>query len=80
VYNFESNCVIDKNADGIKERKSCNLEFITAFATNCCDLRMFSNSRAIWNEEIHLNELADWLYNPEVVILFELLDFNPMYL
>lgn len=38
VYNFESNCVIEMRDDN-KERKSCELELITAFATNCCDMR-----------------------------------------
>lgn len=56
------------------------LEFIPAFATNCCDLRFTGGSRAIWNEEILINEVSEYLYNPEVVIIFEILDFHPMYL
>ena len=75
VYNFESNCVIEVRDDN-KERKSCELEMITAFATNCCDMRQQGlNSRAIWNEEIEINELSEYLYSPETLILFELLDF-----
>jgi hypothetical protein len=38
VYNFESNGVIEIK-DEKKERKSCELEFIPPFATNCCDMR-----------------------------------------
>lgn len=79
VYGFESNCVIEVK-ENAKERRACELEFIPAFSTNCFDLRVTGGSRAAWNEEIFINEGTDYLYDPEVVILFELLDFNPMYL
>ena len=53
------------------------LDVIPPFATNCCDLRATDNSRAIWNEEIDLNEEASYLYARETLILFEVLDFTP---
>lgn len=79
VYGFESNCVVEIREQS-RDRKSCELEFIPSFATNCCDMRVNGSSRATWNEEIWINESAEYLYNSEIVILFELLDFNPMYL
>ena len=79
VYNYESNCV-NAMVDNVRERKSCELEIVPPFATNCCDMRYTSNSRAVWNEEILVNESADVLCNPEFLILFEILDFNALYL
>ena len=32
--------------DGERERVTCELELLTAFSTNFCDMRMATNSRA----------------------------------
>ncbi|CAK90977.1 unnamed protein product (macronuclear) [Paramecium tetraurelia] len=79
VYNYESNCITNI-VDGERERVTCELELLTAFSTNFCDMRMATNSRADWNEEILINIPADEFYKSDTIILFELLDFHPIYL
>ncbi|CAD8209474.1 unnamed protein product [Paramecium octaurelia] len=79
VYNYESNCITNI-VDGERERVTCELELLTAFSTNFCDMRMATNSRAQWNEEILINIPADEFYKSDTIILFELLDFHPIYL
>lgn len=80
VYNFETNCYVEEKDGGTKEHKSCEMEFIPPFATNCCDMRYTSNSRAVWNEEVIINIPGLDFCDPEILILFEILDFNVMYL
>lgn len=41
---------------------------------------MATNSRASWNEEITINMRADLFFKPETIILFEVLDFHPIFL
>jgi len=79
VYNYETNCITNI-VDGERERKSCELELVTAFATNCTDMRTATNSRAVWNEEVLINVPSEILFNQDSVILFELLDFHPQFL
>lgn len=76
VYNHETNCVTDI-IDGEKQRKSCELELLVAFSTNCTDMQNATNSRAIWNEEILINIPSEIFFHKDNVILFELLDWHP---
>lgn len=76
VYNYETNCIINI-IDGEKDRKTCELELLVPFATNCTDMTNATNSRAVWNEEILINISSEHFFNSENVILFELLDFHP---
>ena len=52
------------------------MEFIPAFASNCCDLREAGNARARFNHQIYLNEDATAFFNENTVALFEVLDYN----
>lgn len=41
------------------------------------DLRIKGQNLAQWDEEFIINEYAHHLLNPDVLMLFEILDFNP---
>lgn len=58
IYNYETNCITNI-IDGERERVTCELELLTSFSTNFCDMRMATNSRAYWDEEIVINLPAD---------------------
>jgi len=51
-------------------------EFIVPFCTPPFDLRIAGESDPHWNQEFLLDQDAAYLLRPEVVILFEVLDFN----
>lgn len=45
-------------------------------STKMNDLRIEGVNYCNWNEEFVINEYAKNIYNPNVVIMFEILDFN----
>lgn len=55
-------------------------DIVLPFATNCADLKNQGNSKAVWNETIFIDEEASNIFDPENVILFEVLDFVPQLL
>jgi hypothetical protein len=46
-------------------------------STSLCDLRIKGENLAYWGEEFSMNELANYMLKPNVLMLFEILDFNP---
>ena len=46
-------------------------------STTICDLRIKGENLARWEEEFIINEHADYIMKPNVLLLFEILDFNP---
>jgi len=72
VTQFES--LTQVSSDKTVESAGCN--FILPFATPPDDMRVKGLPRPEWNEEFIINHKCSDLFNSEVVILFELLDFN----
>lgn len=64
--------------EGKNEKKITSVEpnYILPMSTKMNDLRIEGVNYCNWNEEFVINELAQKIYNPNVVILFEILDFN----
>ena len=52
-------------------------DFIMPMSTQMYDLRIKGTNLAEWNEEFTINEYAHYLLRPNVLLLFEILDFNP---
>ena len=46
-------------------------------STKLYDLRVKGTNLAEWDEEFVINEYANYLLRPNILILFEILDFNP---
>lgn len=42
-----------------------------------CDLRIKGENLAYWDEEFTINDYAKYILRPNVLLLFEILDFNP---
>jgi len=51
-------------------------DFIMPLTTNMFDLRVKGMNLAQWEEEFVINEYSQYLLKPNVVFLFEILDFN----
>ena len=47
------------------------------FSTQMYDLRIKGQNMAQWDEDFVINERASRLLDPDVLLLFEILDFNP---
>jgi len=47
-------------------------------ATKMYDLRVQGNNYCEWNEEFIINEKVSHLLKPNVILLFEILEFNPL--
>ena len=60
--------------------KTSDCDYIYPVSTNNCDLRIHGNSKAVWNEQILINEDAATIYNDKTIIIFEILDFNAKFL
>ena len=52
------------------------LDFIPPMSTCPYDLREKGESFAEWNEEFIINESADYIFNTNHILLFEMLDYN----
>ena len=73
VYNKESVSFIDST----KQISKVVTDFILPFSTQMYDLRIKGMNLARWEEEFVVNEYAHYLLRPNVLFLFEILDFNP---
>ena len=61
------------------ELQTSVLDIIPPFATCPYDLREKGESYAEWNEDFYINEKASAILNTDIIILFELLDYNLNY-
>jgi hypothetical protein len=64
--------------EGSDEKKITSVEpnYLMPMSTKMNDLRIEGVNYCNWNEEFVINEFAKNIYNPNVVIMFEILDFN----
>lgn len=53
------------------------VNFLLPFSTRMFDLRVRGNNYCEWNEEFIINENLERIFQPHVVIMFEVLDFVP---
>ena len=53
-----------------------DVDFILPMSTKFYDMRILGHNSCRWNEEFIVNEYASYLCNPNVVILFEILECN----
>jgi len=74
AISFNESASIYKKIDKTYTEIECN--FIPPFATKYCDLRLRGETRAIYYEEIYINEEAIRIFDKNVIFLFELVDFN----
>lgn len=51
-------------------------DFVFPISTKNCDLFKIRKNQAIWNEKLYMQFDPDFTYNENILILFELLDFN----
>ena len=72
VANIENVSLIDDEAKVTNE----NVDFLLPMSTKFYDMRKSGQSSCAWNEEFILNELAQNICQPNVVILFEILECN----
>ena len=73
VNNKESASFIDTN----KNITRAPTDYFLPLSTQMHDLRIKSMNLAQWDEEFIINDYAQHLLNPDVLLLFEVLDFNP---
>jgi len=73
VYNKESATFIDKN----ENKTDAVVDYLLPMATQMCDLRIKGMNIAEWDEGFVINELASYLLRPNILVLFEILEFNP---
>jgi hypothetical protein len=59
-----------------KEYETTEADFVIPFSTPPCDLRVTGENDPHWNSEFTLDESIQHILDPNVVILFEILDFN----
>lgn len=52
-------------------------DYILPMSTQMFDLRIKGSNLAQWEEEFIINEQASYLLRPNILFLFEILDFNP---
>ena len=64
--------------EGKDEKKVTSVEpnYLMPMSTKMNDLRIEGVNYCNWNEDFVINEFAKNIYNPDVVIMFEILDFN----
>ena len=75
VSNREAASVINYS-DVKPATKEIDCDFIPPFATRYCDFRVTGENRAEYYESFIINESLDSVYGENVVILFEILDYN----
>ena len=51
-------------------------DFFLPISTKNCDLFKIRKNQAIWNEKMYMQFDSEFIYNENILILFELLDFN----
>lgn len=71
---------IELESDTDKETKVpeyTEVNFFLPFSTRMFDLRVKGNNYCEWNEEFIINENLDKIFQPNVAIMFEVLDFVP---
>lgn len=73
VANKESASFLDAG----KHSTRALTDFLLPLSTQMFDLRIRGMNLAQWDEDFILNEYAAHLLKPNVLLLFELLDFNP---
>lgn len=73
IHNKESAAFIDTN----KNIQRAYTDYYLPLSTQMHDLRIKGQNLAQWDEEFIINEYAHHLLNPDVLMLFEILDFNP---
>ena len=68
----------DAGQAGNEEKKVTSVEtnYLLPMSTKMNDLRIEGVNYCNWNEDFVINEFAKNIYNPNVVIMFEILDFN----
>lgn len=64
------------NADKKKEPMMSEPNFILPMSTQMYDMRILGNNYCEWNEDFIINEKVKNLLKADVVIMFEILDFN----
>lgn len=60
-----------------KNQTTSNTDYLLPLSTSLYDLRVKGTNLAEWEEEFVINEFAHYLLRPNVLFLFEILDFNP---
>ena len=60
-----------------KNLKVQQTDYFLPMSTTLCDLRIKGENLARWDEEFTVNEIAKLILKPNILILFEILDFNP---
>lgn len=73
VYNKESTSFVDTT----KYVSRSITDFLLPLSTQMYDLRIKGMNIAQWDEEFVINEFAHHILRPNVLMLFEILDFNP---
>lgn len=73
IANKESASFLDNSKRHTSER----VDYFLPISTSLFDLRIRGTNLAEWDEEFVINEQASLLLNPNVLFLFEILDFNP---
>lgn len=63
--------------DATKHHTQGAADFVMPMSTQMFDLRVKGMNLAQWNEEFVINENARYLLSPNVIFLFEILDFSP---
>ena len=67
----------DKDKVDKKVPEYTEVNFLLPFSTRMFDLRVTGNNFCEWNEEFIINESIDNIFQKNVVIMFEILDFVP---
>jgi jouberin len=73
IYHWENIVKFNKDLNAFKAYET---DILVSMATGNCDFRLEGNSFCEWNEVIKLNFPAADFFSPDLIILFELLDFN----
>lgn len=69
---------LDKEGKLIKTPCKISTDFFLPMSTRMHDMRILGTNYCNWNEEFIINENVANIYKKNVVILFELLEFNPL--
>lgn len=74
VANIESSCFMDSR----KHHTQGSSDYLMPLSTQMFDLRVKGMNLAQWSEEFVINESARFILQPNIIFLFEILDFNPL--
>ena len=79
TWNKESVATISLDPENLNNAQFDHKEvdFILPFSTQFFDMRIKGINSCQWNEEFVINEFAQNILKPNVVILFEILELNP---